>query len=679
MAMRLNLRSRTLLSFVLVIAAFCVIGGVGGAIFINHTAIEEEQRRVGGDLRSAWSVVDSRISGLSTLLSALATGKRVAGARLDPEKESARMSLEAVRIQFGLDFLTLTDGQGRVNLRTVEPFHTGDDLSTDPFVRGALRGKDVSGFYVLSQRRLQMEGADLPERAFMPFEPTPKAKLRAKSVETSGLAIIASAPVTDAGGKVLGTIYGGTLLNRNNGLVDRIRSIVFSDKLIDGRPIGTVTVFQWDVRIATNVFLPNGNRALGTRVSTEVYDKVLENTGSWSGRAFVVDDWYISAYDAIRDVEDKVVGMLYVGVLAKKYDDIKWNLWKIFGGLSLVAVVLVTLVGLVFARRLTRSVHLLAEASGKVAAGDLKLTVPEPKANDELRDLTRAFNYMTANLRDREEKLESARSELNRTNASLQAVNRNYMDMLRFVSHELKNTLGVIFTSARALDSGLAGALNDKQKTLVNGIARNVETAVNMTRKYLDLTRIEQGELHLQMQQLDLLADVIDPVLAEMNQAVAEQRAEVVKNFSPSSAPLVGDATLLRVVYKNLLDNALKYGCTGGEIDLGLSRTPAGYQLEVLNQGQGLAPEKIKKLFGKFVRLNGSKESARKGTGLGLFITKQILLKHGGDIWADSQEGKWTKFTFTLPFRPPQATEAGAAQGKLSPSAPVPEAEEGRA
>ena len=661
--MRLNLRSRTLLSFVLVIVAFCIIGGVGGTFFINHTAVEEEQRRVGGDLRSACSVVDGKISGLSILLSSLATGKRVAGARLDPYSESSRIALDKVRKQFGLDFLGLTDEHGRVTLRTVEPFKTGDDLSTDPFVKGALLGKEISGFYILTQRRLDLEGGNLPERAFMAFEPTPKAKPRAKTTETAGLAIMAAAPVTDQAGRVMGAIYAGLLLNRNNALIDEIRSSVFEDKKINGRPVGTVTIFQWDVRIATNVFLPNGNRALGTRVSTEVYDKVLENNGSWYGRAFVVDDWYISAYDPIRDVEGKVIGILYVGVLAKKYDDIKWNLWKMYGGLSLVAVVLVVLVGLLFARRLTSSVHHLAEASGRVAAGELDLTVPEPKANDELRDLTRAFNIMTASLRDREEKLKIAHAQLDKTNASLQAVNKSYINMLRFVSHELKNSLGVIFTSAKALDSGMAGALSENQAQLVRGIARNVETAVDMTRKYLDLTRIEQGELHLQSQPLELLSDVVNPVLEELHQAIIDKGMKLEKG-DPGPINLTGDPSLLRIVYKNLLDNALKYGLPGGEIKLGAMRKQNGFQLEVFNQGQGLAPEKIAKLFEKFVRLNGAKNGDRKGTGLGLFITKEIVGKHGGDIWADSQEGKWMRFTFTLPLEPPRESAAGPQDGK---------------
>ncbi|MBW1712243.1 MAG: cache domain-containing protein [Deltaproteobacteria bacterium] len=646
--MRLNLRNRILFNFVLVIAAFGLLGGLAGVYFINHTTIKEEQRRVSVDLRSAWSVIHGKFQELSMLVSVLSTGKRVAGAYEAADSKSPRVLLEAVRRQFGLDFLTLTDDQGRVILRTSAPYASGDDLANDPFVSSALKGQIKSGFKVLAPERLQLEGGDLQERAFIVFKSTPKAKPRLKTSEASGLAMIAAAPVRDLKGNVFGTVYAGFLLNRNHALVDHIRSIAFEKELLDGRPIGTVTIFQWDVRVATNVILPNGNRALGTRVSAEVYDKVLENNRSWYDRAFVVNDWYISAYDPIHDVEDKVIGILYVGVLAKKYDEIRKNLWKIYGGLSVVTAFLVGLVGLVFSRRLTRSVSRLGEASRRIAGGELNLRVREPKADDELRDLTRAFNSMAGSLHDREERLKAAQVKLEQTNAALQQLNQNYLDMLGFVSHELKNTLGVIYTSARALDAGLTGTLTPDQASLVHGIASNIETAVTMTRQYLDLTRIEKGELRVQVQDIDLVTGVVNPVLDELKPVVA-QRGVKVLNTLPQALPLSGDPTLLRVVYKNLLDNALKYGRPGGQIRLGFEQEADRYRLDVFNEGQGLAPDKLARLFGKFVRFKTDPETDRKGTGLGLFITKEIIGKHGGAIWAESEEGQWMSFIFTLP------------------------------
>jgi two-component system, NtrC family, sensor kinase len=291
----------------------------------------------------------------------------------------------------------------------------------------------------------------------------------------------------------MGALYAGTLLNRNHGLVDKIRSIVFEDKLYQGRQVGTVTIFQWDCRIATNVILPNGNRAIGTRVSEEVYDKVLENGLHWYDRAFVVNDWYLSAYDPIHDGEGKVLGILYVGVLAKQYDDLKKSLWKLYGTISLAVGLFVLAVGLVFARRLTGSISGLADAARTIAGGNLDLNVKEPKTDDEVRDLTRAFNVMAARLKERDEGLRRANAALEETNSSLHVLNKNYLDMLGFVSHELKNSLGVIYTSARALDAGLVGSMSASQAALARNIARTVEGAVKMTRNYLDLARIEKG------------------------------------------------------------------------------------------------------------------------------------------------------------------------------------------
>jgi two-component system NtrC family sensor kinase len=655
--LRLELRKRIFLNFVLLVALFGILASLMGALIINRTTLNEAQRSVSLNLRSAWSVLNSKLDELRVLVSVLGTGKRVASAYATSEEyPSYYASLEAARRQCGFDFLSLTDDRGRVIVRTLEPYRTGDDLSNDPFVSAALKGRALSGFAILGPGRLSMEGGDLEERAFMVFEDTPKAKPRAKTSESAGMALIAAAPARDERGNIVGALYAGVLLNRNHALVDRIRSIVFEERLYAGRQLGTVTIFQWDVRVATNVILPNGNRAIGTRVSAEVYDKVLENNENWYDRAFVVNDWYISAYDPIHDVEGKVIGILYVGLLAKKYDDMKAALWKLYAGLSLAVALVLLAVGFVFARRLTGSLTTLAEAAGRIAHGSLDLRVPDPPTDDEVRDLTRAFNAMASSLRDREERLKAANAELERANSSLHALNSNYLDMLGFVSHELKNTLGVIYTSARTLDIGLVGPLSDSQAALVRSISRSIEAAVAMTRNYLDLARIEKGELQVHARDIDLVNEVVKPVLEELAAAIAE-RGVTVEEGLPGSLPVEGDPALLRVVYRNLLGNALKYGRPQGRIRLGFRSEEGCYLLEVWNDGKGLSRESLSRLFGKFVRFHGDKDAERKGTGLGLFITKEIVEKHGGRIWAESQEGEWIRFLFTLPALAPRGSD----------------------
>ena len=645
--MRIPVYKRIFLNFVLVIALFGIMGAILSASLISRNTLTEAQRRVRLDLRSAWSIIQGEIDSLRLFVVVLAGGSRVANAYREPGSPACRATMEAVRRKCGFDFLSLTNSEGRVIVRTLEPYHTGDYLSNDPLVSQALQGKTVSGFVILGPQRLHAEGGDLEERAFIVFEPTAKAKPRAKASESSGMALMTATPVRDEKGNISGVLYAGILLNRNHSLADRIRSIIFEDKIYDGRDLGTVTIFQWDARIATNVMTASGNRAIGTRVSGDVYDKVLENNLNWYDRAFVVNDWYLSAYDPIHDSRGKVIGILYVGVLAKKYDDIKRSLWNLYGAVSIGVVIIVLVLGLIFSRRLTGSLSRLADAAGRISNGDLELKVPEPSADDEILDLTRSFNAMAESLRDREERLKLANTELESTNVSLQQINGNYLDMLGFVSHELKNTLGVIYTSARALDTGIVGVLTKSQGALVGNISKSIDRAVRMTRNYLDLARIEKGELIVQAKEIDIAGDVVNPVIDELGQAMADN-GMTIENQLPESLLYTGDPDLLQIVYKNLLHNALKYGRENGKIKIGFKQEETRYQFEVWNEGRGLSPDEIALLFQRFVRL-GDDVKGYRSTGLGLFITKEIIEKHGGTIRAESHPGEWINFIFTLP------------------------------
>jgi len=646
--MRIKLQTRVFLTFVLVVVLSSGLLSFLGARIISHTVLSEEQMRVTLDLRAAWSAVEGKLREVRQLVAAMVSVGTVQEACRGGDPSVYRRELEAIRRLGDLDFISVTDSTGRVVLRGVEPFTVGDDVSSDPLIYKALQGETASGFAIIGPERLRAGGRGLEERAFTVFEDTPMARQRPKDHEEAGMALVAAVPAFDDSGAVVGVAYGGVLLNRNYALVDRIRSIVFEDQKYKGRDLGTVTIFQWDVRIATNVVKPDGNRAIGTRVSSEVYEQVLENDRSWNDRAFVVDDWYISAYDPIHDAEGKVVGMLYVGVLARKYDDIKRHLWTIYIAVSLGTALIVIAVGFLFSRHLTGSLARLAHAADRIAEGDLDHEVPEPTIDDEVADLTRDFNSMAASLRDREARLKAANTNLEAANQSLQKLNANYLDMLSFVSHELKNTLGVIYTAAQSLDTGLVGELTEAQSRLAGSIARSIRRAVTMTRNYLDLSRIEKGELTVKARQLDFSTDVASPVLEDLAAAVADHKVEVVDEL-PASIPLSGDLDLLRIVYKNLLDNALKYGREGGTIRLGYSLSDGQHRFEVWNDGDGLAADQLGTLFQKFARPGKDGEARRKGTGLGLFITKEIVTKHGGTIVANSEEGEWMSFVFTLP------------------------------
>jgi two-component system NtrC family sensor kinase len=229
-----------------------------------------------------------------------------------------------------LDFLTMVDQRGIVLYRFHHPGSSGDSALQDPFVKEALGRKRISGTQVLPREAMLKEGKGLAKRAVFHLVPTPKEKPTEKLEETSGMVLKAAHPITNADGTVLGVLMGGILLNRNYDIVDRIKQNVFKDARYKGKEIGTATIFLGDLRIATNVLDREGHRAVGTRVMKEVGEQVLGKGLSWIHRAYVVDDWYITAYEPIRDIQDNIIGILYVGLLESKYVVLKERLILLF-------------------------------------------------------------------------------------------------------------------------------------------------------------------------------------------------------------------------------------------------------------------------------------------------------------------------------------------------------------
>ncbi len=328
--MKISIRTQLALLF---LALACFIGVVTSLIvhsIITSQIIHEAQQRVKEDLNTARWVYDSKIRDIDRTIHW--TSIRHVLKRGAKERNVSFIQEELTRLmtEEGLDFLTLVGRKGIVIHRFHNPKALGDSLLHDPFIRRALEKRGISGTQVLSGKELLKEGDDLAEKAFLRLIPTPKAKPAEKEVENSGMILKSAHPIIDFNGDLLGVLTGGVLLNRNYEIVDRIKNIVFKDAKYNKKEIGTATIFLGDVRISTNVMDKDGNRAIGTRVSAAVHDQVLERGLPWIQRAFVVDDWYITAYEPIRDIQDRIVGILYVGLLESKYAVMKERLILLF-------------------------------------------------------------------------------------------------------------------------------------------------------------------------------------------------------------------------------------------------------------------------------------------------------------------------------------------------------------
>jgi len=397
---------------------------------------------------------------------------------------------------------------------------------------------------------------------------------------------------------------------------------VFENRLYGGKPVGTVTIFLDDVRIATNVLDEAGQRAIGTMVSETVYKKVLLEGQSWLDRAFVVTDWYLTAYEPLKNINNQTIGMLYVGTLEAPFRDLGRKILLIFLAIILAMSVLGIFLSYALAVVITRPLVHLLEATGRIAHGDLSHRLEISGSIVELNRLAESFNEMSGRLKEREESLKV-------TNEKLAQLNASYLDLVGFVSHELKGILGSLVMTIYALKDGLLGELNAKQKSAVDASARNLGHFENMVRNYLDLSRIEKGELTVHKANLDLNDDVIGPALRNFERQMLERNVKV-ENMTPAGITLQADRNLLLIVFNNLLSNALKYGDSDGLITIDSSHRNGEVVVKFFNQGPPINEAQQELLFKKFSRLPGSDKI--RGTGLGLFIVKQILERHGGSI-----------------------------------------------
>lgn len=642
------LRTKLFLAFAVIVLIVGSLSAYLGIRMIRDRVLHEAQTRVNLDLGSAWEVCQYKQSEVETILRMTAGKKLLADACSAHawENEDVRNRLEIIRAGFHLDFLTLVDTEGKVVMRVVPPHNKGDFLAADPAVARALRGEVVKGFKVYSQDELMREGDGLVERALLKLEDTRYSRPRAKDVESRGLTMICAAPVID-NTQIVGVIYGGILLNRNYELVDRIKEIVFRSEEYKGLPTGTATLFLDDCRISTTVRLKNGNRALGTRASKEVSDRVLDNNKPWIGRAFVVSDWFLTAYDPIVDVNGHVAGMLYVGLLEKPFTDISRSLILRYAALLAVGFVVALVLAYIMATRLSAPIHKLVEAATHLRHGQRPAPVPPHGSCFEVESLVAAFNDMMKTLAEREDSLKKANDKLASTNDTLSATNRAYMETLGFVAHELKNPLSTMLNYTYLLRGSFIGPVNEKQQKAVTVIESNIKRLVEMVRHYLNLSRIENGNLQPDIRPFNLNEDVLQPLFMTMEPDIESHGMHLDNQIGPMT--IRGDTNMIREVFENLVSNAIKYGRKGGVITLTSTPLDRFVQFVVRDDGEGIPPDKIGALFAKFSRLDTQATHRQKGTGLGLFITRTIVEAHGGHIEVESVQNQWTEFRFTLP------------------------------
>jgi len=645
------LRAKLFKAFAIVVVLLTLFSLLYAMRIINQQVVGQAQSHVKRDLSGAWAVLKSRENEIETVMRLVAMKEIIVSAceHGDWENPDVGGRLQKVKSHFNLDFLDLVGPDGKAQLRGAPPFARGDFIGNNQIVAAALRGTEASGMVLLGPQELAKEADGLRERAFMEIEKVPRARQTPMPFEERGLVLAAAVPVTK-GLQLLGVVYGGILLNRNFAIVDEIMNVVYHGDT-NGQ-LGTATIFLGDCRIATTVRLANGNRAIATRASKEVADRVLDNGMSWMGDAFVVKDRYLTAYDPIKDPSGQVIGMLYVGTLKKPFDDMARNVMWRFALASLVALALSLVLAYIIADRLALPIHRLVDASNRMRRGEKPPPVAVSGSCRETDALVVAFNQMVEDLTDREERLK--------------ALNRSYMETVGFVSHELKSPVGTMTNYVYLLREQKLGPLNDRQARALRAIDAAAQRLVEMVRHYLNLSRIENGQFVPVPTKVAVAEDVIKPLIEALDAEIKDNEVRIEAQVD-AGVVLHADVNMVREVFENLVGNAIKYGKRGGLVRITGRHEGDRVVFSVGNDGPGIEPDRIPLLFRKFGRLDAGASKGKKGTGLGLFICKHIVEAHGGKISVSSRPGEWTEFEFSFPaWTPPVAAGVPARDPAIS-------------
>ncbi|HBY06900.1 MAG TPA: hypothetical protein DEH22_03610 [Chloroflexi bacterium] len=633
-----RLQALLIACFGLVVAFTVLIGAWATARLINDYLAAVENERVSRDMDLASAFYDLKLQDIAFLGHQLATDPVVAHRLPDAlagDAEAFGLIDDEVLRWINdptcecMNFVLVLDQDGQIALGRVRSMFADEpvlvkagDWSELPLVQSVLQhnqGQDATE--VVPQALLAQIG--LADDAFVEIIPTERASLTPFDARegTAGFTLLGVYPIRDEAEQSIGLVLTGYMFNNDFTLVDRIKRVAGID---------TVTVFFGDLRISTNVLTEDGRRAVGTRVSQEVYDAVLVNEGSYQGRAFVVNQWYITRYEPVRDHLGQVVGILYVGSRVSAFQSLLSTFNRQVALIAAVSILMAGIIAIPITRFITRPIPQLVQANRSLAQGNMTVRVPD-YGKGEFGVLGNSFNAMVETLNRTQQEL-------------LQKEKLVSMGQLSAgVAHEINNPLASILLFADLMYKDCEP--DDPRQADLRMIMDETIRCKNIVADLLNFAR----QQNVMAQDTDMHA-LLDQTIEGLTYLPAYQNVRIERRYAPDVTIIQADPAQLQQVFSNLLNNAADAIPQGGVITLETRKINWEFvEIHISDTGEGIPEENMGKLFTPFFTTKGP----GKGTGLGLSIVYGIIKMHRGQISVQSEVGAGTTFIVTLPLKHP--------------------------
>jgi two-component system NtrC family sensor kinase len=660
----ISLRAKITTSFVLIVVLGTAISTLIGSRIVTRAMLNEARKQVRHGLNAAEIVYAARLERVRRSVAGAAQTERLALALHSGKQEALPQVLARIRDENNLQFLAFVESRSRTIVRASQTATGQPDTNPPPvpdIIDKAMSGSIVAGTELLSRDSLLREDRALADRARISI-PADAGQDAAGGEFDEGMVLMAAAPVHTSAGST-GVLYGGILLNRGEDLIAQINDSVFGIREYADSTAGIVSIFMRDVRIATNVLDSSGRLAFGGRVSAEIRQAVLSEGNPYYGGAHIAGSWHLTAAKPIRDHQNRIVGILGVGVPENPFLAVRTSMMLTFLLVAGIGVLIVLAITYFITRSMILPLEEMVKASNRIAAGDLDQAV-NVTSRDEIGILANSFNKMQASIKAMKLELEewgrTLEEKVNKRTEELVAVQTQMAQSEKLasigrlaagVAHEINNPLaGVLTFSMLALeDCDDDHPMKQSLEVIVKQTLRCRETVKGL----LDFARQSNAQ-----PSITEVNTVVDKTLQLLENQTIFQNIRTVRHFDPKLPHVLIDAGQLQQVIMNIVLNAVDAMEESGVLTIETSSAPSTREIviRISDTGKGIPDDILPLIFEPFF----TTKKVGKGTGLGLAIVHGIVTRAGGTIEAGNlPNGSGAVFTVRLPI----AQEASKVEG----------------